>query len=80
MFERHELRGSLDPSLEVVLRLQAAAFGRHQPEHDVLVVRHIAERLEAAGANVVVLEKESIDAELTEERFGNEVVAAFRHP
>ena len=60
--------------------LELAALRRHEAEHDDLPLRHEAQRLEAAGALVVVLEEEAVDVELVEERLGDEVVAALGHP
>ena len=53
---------------------------RDQTEHDLLARRHEAQRLEAAGALVVVLEEEPVDVELAEQRLGDEVVAALGRP
>ena len=66
--------------LSVVLALELAALGRDQAEDDELAGRHEAQRLEAARAGVVVLEEEAVDLEVVEERLGDVVVAALRHP
>ena len=49
-------------------------------EHHHLAGRYEAQRREPARPRVVVLEEEPVDAQLREERFGDEVVAALGHP
>ena len=80
LVERDVPRRLLDPPLQLVLVLELAALRGHEPEHDELARRHEAQRLEAAGAGVVVLEEEAVDLELAEQRLGDEVVAALGHP
>src|SRR5205814_10427166 len=46
----------------------------------LLSSRHETQRLEAAGAPGVVLEKEAVDLRLAEHRLGHRVVAAGGHP
>ena len=57
-----------------------AALRGDQAEHDQLARRDEPQRLEAAGALVVVLEEEAVDVELAEQRLGDEVVAALGRP
>ena len=73
-------RGLVEAAAQGVLRLQLAALGRDEPEHDELVRRHVAQRLEIARALVVVLQEEAVDGELVEQRLGHEVVAALGDP
>ena len=70
----------VDPPLERVLVLEGAPLGRDQAEHDRLARRHEAQRREATGALVVVLEEEAVDLELGEQRLGDEVVGALGRP
>src|SRR6266498_2015186 len=66
---------------DVVGRLDdAAALGGDQAEHDQLALGDEAQRLEPAGAGVVVFEEEPVDPQLVEQRLGDEVVAALRRP
>ena len=51
-----------------------------RPSTTILPLRHEAQRLEAAGALVVVLDEVAVDVELAEERLGDEVVAARGGP
>src|SRR5262249_18491104 len=51
-----------------------------QPEHDHLAPRDEAQRLEATGALVVPLAEEPVHVQLTEQRLGDEVVAAGGGP
>src|SRR5215204_1435866 len=67
-------RGFLDAALELVLRLELAALGGHEPEHHELALRDEAQRLETARASVVVLEEEAVHAELAEEGLRDEVI------
>src|SRR5688572_20392438 len=53
--ERHERRRGFDPPAELVHRLEPRLLRRHQPEHHLAILGHGPERLEAAGALVVVL-------------------------
>jgi hypothetical protein len=80
LLERDVAGGLVDAALEVVLALEDRRLRRDEPEDDLLARRHEAERLEAAGALVVVLEEEAIDLEPAEEGLGDEVVAALRRP
>ena len=80
LVEVDELRGLLDPAFEEVLGLELAALGGDQAEHDDLALGHEAQRLEAAGACVVPLHEEAVDVELVEQRLGDEVIGARRHP
>ena len=74
------LDGLVDAALEVVLALELRALRRHQAEDDALARRHEPQRLEPAGAGVVVLQEEAVDLQPAEQRLGDEVVAALGHP
>src|SRR5215467_1002726 len=80
LVQRHELRRLVDPALDRVRVFQLAPLGGHQAEHDHLAGRHEAQRLEAAGALVVVFEEEAVHGQFAEQRLGNEVVPARRGP
>ena len=62
------------------LSSSCAGLGGDQAEHDLLALGHEAQRLEAAGPLVVVLEEEAVDVELREQHLGHEVVAALGRP
>ncbi len=55
-------------------------LGADEAQHHLLVLRHEAQRLEAAGALGVVLEKESVHGGPAEYRLGHRVVSARGHP
>src|SRR6266705_912024 len=80
LLQRHEFARLLDAPLQLVLGLELAALGGDQAEHDQLALGDEAQRLEAAGAGVVVFEEEPVDRQLVEQRLGDEVVAALRRP
>src|SRR3954471_11965555 len=77
LLERHVLARLVDAALERVRTLQLPALRRDQPEHDLLARWDEAERFEAAGALVVVLEEEAVDIQLGEQRLRDEVVPAL---
>ena len=64
LFERREFRRLVDAALEIVLVFQPARLGGDEAEHDHLALRHEAQRLEAAGALVVIFQEEAVDIEL----------------
>src|SRR5881409_2232365 len=59
--ERHVLGRFVDPAPQRVRRLERAGFRGHQTEHDLLVARQQAQRLEAAGALGVPLHEIAVD-------------------
>src|SRR5579884_2693912 len=74
-------RGLLDPALEQVLVLELGLLGGDEPEdHPLVALGQEAQRLERAGALVVELQEVAVDAELAEQRLGDEVVAALGSP
>src|SRR5215831_3356004 len=64
LVQRHELRRLVDPALDRVRVFQLAPLGGYQAEHDHLAGRHEAQRLEAAGALVVVFEEKAVHGQL----------------
>src|SRR5438874_13421142 len=81
VLERHVLRGGVDTALEMILALELRQLGADEAEHHFLALRHETQRLEAAGALGVVLEKEAIHVEPGEYPLGDEVgVGAAREP
>src|SRR5262247_2759743 len=80
ILERDVLRGRFDAALEIVLRLERGHLRADQPEHHLLALRHETQGLEAAGAIGVVLQEERVHVEPGEDRLGDGVVAAARHP
>ena len=77
LLDRDEPRGLLDARLELVAVLQPGSLRRDEPEDDALSRGQEPQRLEAAGAGVVVLQEEPVDVEAAEEGLGDEVVAAL---
>src|SRR5258707_8779675 len=81
VLHRHVLGRGVDAPLERVLRFELGQLGAHQTEHHLLALGHQAQRLEAAGALVVVLEEEAVDVQAGEHALGDEVgVTAARQP
>src|SRR5580700_2393345 len=80
LVERDVPGGLVDPALEGVLALQGAALGGDQAEDDHLAGRDEPQRLEPAGALVVVLQEEPVHGQLAEQGLGDEVVTALRRP
>ena len=79
LIERRELRGLVDAALEIVLAFELAGLGRHDAEHDLLAFRQHAQRLEAAGARVVVFHEIAVHVDLVEQDLLHGVVAARAH-
>ena len=81
LVERDVFRGFVDPALQQVLAFELRSFACDEAEHHAfLTLRHKAQRLEPAGARVVVFEKEAVDREFAEQRLGDVVIAALGHP
>src|SRR2546426_4464167 len=80
VLKRHVFGGSVDPTLQAVLVLQFSFLGGNQPQDYLFSSWHKPQRLEAAGAPGVVLEKEAVHLRLAEHRLGHRVVAAGGHP
>ncbi len=74
-----EFRGLVDTALEFVAALEHPGFRRHQPEHDLLALRHETQRLEAAGAGGVEFHEIAVHADRIEQHLGDRLVAARRH-
>ena len=74
--ERHQPGRLVDARAQLVHRLEARLLARHQPQHHVAVLRHRAQRLEAARALVVVLQQEALEAALAEHARDGLVAAA----
>src|SRR3989449_128803 len=78
--QRHVLRGLVDPSPQRVLRLERARLGGDEPQHDLLVARQQAQRLEAARALGVPFHEIAVDVR-REHRLHDLVgIAAGREP
>src|SRR5262249_48929455 len=60
--ERDESRRLPDPPLELARALERGALGGDKPQHHRAIVGHVSERLEAAGARVVVFQQKAIEA------------------
>src|SRR2546422_7836627 len=80
VLKRHVFGGSVDPTLQAVLVLQFSFLGGNQPQDYLFSSWHKPQRLEAAGAPGVVLEKEAVHLRLAEHRLGHRVVAPRGHP
>src|SRR3954453_21400872 len=74
------LRRLAHARLELVLRLGPRPLRRHEAEDDLLVVGDEGERVEAAGALVVVLEQQAVGMHAPEDRLGGRGVAAGDQP
>src|SRR6185503_10567303 len=71
--EVSEFRGRVDPALQFILALECAALRRHEAERDALALRQPLQRLEAAGAVVVVLHEVAVDVDLVEQHVLDDV-------
>ena len=76
LLEWNEFRRLLDAAPDVVLRLQPSAFRSDQAEHNGLVLRHQAQRLEATSALGVVFHEVAVHVDRIEQRFRYRLVAA----
>src|SRR5258708_28943981 len=65
--QRQVPRRLLDARAHLVVGLQPRLLGRHQAQHHGAVLRHVAQRLEPAGARVVVLQQEALEQRLLED-------------
>src|ERR1035437_4548049 len=72
--------GLLDAPLELLGALHRRTLGRHEPQHHGAVLGHAGERLETAGALVVVLEQEAIERAALEQPPDRAVVALGVEP
>jgi hypothetical protein len=80
LLERHVFRRFVDPPRQIILAFECRPFARNGAEdHPLAPPWHEAQRLELAGAGIVVFEK-AVDRELAEQRLGDVVVAALGHP
>src|SRR5439155_11774691 len=74
--ERHVPRRLVDAAAQFVDALQPLLLRGDEAEHHLAIAGHRAERLEAAGAHVVVLEEEPLEARLAEHARDRAVAAA----
>src|SRR5262249_56688393 len=79
-FERHLLGRPVDAAAQLVHRLEARLLGGDQPQHDLAIRRHYAQRLEVARALVVVLEQEPLETALLEHTLDRLVPTARAEP
>ncbi len=79
-FERHKPAGFVDPRDQVLGPFPSWCLGRDQSQHHDLVVRDRLQRLKRSRALVIVLEQESLCANLLKNRLGYEIVAALGQP
>src|SRR5213079_3518285 len=80
VFQRHVFGSGINPLFQKILLFQHRCLGGNQSQDHLLSSRHETQRLEAAGAPGVVLEKEAVHLRLAEHRLGHRVVAAGGHP
>src|SRR3989449_6750936 len=80
VFQRHVFGSGIDPLFQKILLFQHRRLGGNQAQDHLLSFRHETQRLEAAGAPGVVLEKEAVHLRLAEHRLGHRVVAPRGHP
>src|SRR4029077_18918989 len=78
LLDRCEPGGFIDPPLDIVLALQAAALGGDQAHHYAFVaLGQEAQRFQATGAVGVILEKVPIISDTAEEQVGHGLIAAL---
>src|SRR6267378_7194158 len=80
VLQRHVSGGGVDPLFQKILLFQHRCLGGNQSQDHLLSFRHETQRLKAAGAPGVVLEKKAVHPRLAEHRLGDRVVAARGHP
>src|SRR5215468_1634826 len=78
--QRNILRRFANAFLQERLGLKFPCFGRYESEHDNLVIRHSAERLEASSSWRIILKKIEVQFEFSEHLIGHRVVATRRLP
>src|SRR5215213_6120543 len=78
--ERHEAGGLPDAGLQFLRGLAPTRFRGHEAEDGDLVVGHVGERLEAAGALVVVLEHQPLGADTAEDPARQRLIGAGDQP
>src|SRR5690348_8158423 len=78
--EIDEAARRLEAALERLLVLQRGSLGRHQSEHDPLVLGQVPQRGEIAGARTVVFEQIERNGEPVEQPLGDRIVPAFGVP
>ena len=79
LIERHELCRLFDALLYVVLVLKIRRLGRHEAEHDALIL-DVLQGFEAAGTVGIVFEEEAVDMAAAEENFCDGLIAARGEP
>ena len=80
VFEREVARGLVDALDQLVGVFKLRTLGADKAEDDRLIARYETQRLEGAGARVVVFEQEAVYVHGGEELFGDGIVAAFGVP
>src|SRR5712691_11985124 len=78
--ERKDFRSLSNSADEFLDRLAARRLGRHESEHDDLVVGNRAQRSERSGPRVVVLEQQSLCANAGKQPLREPVVPPFHEP
>jgi hypothetical protein len=76
LLQRRVLGGFVDAALQVVLVFQLAELGGHQAQHHGLALGQVAQRLEVAGAVVVVFQEVGVEVHLGQQRLGHRLVVA----
>ena len=81
LIQRREFGGLLQPALDVVLFLQLAGLGGDDADHhDLVALRQIAQRLEAAGAVGIIFQEIAVVIGAGQHGLGHRLVAAGRNP
>ena len=79
LIEGRELCGRIDAPLQRVLVFERAGLGGDDAEHDLLALRQQAQRLEAAGALVVIFHEIAMHVDLVEQDFLHGIVGTRTH-
>src|SRR3984893_271024 len=75
LLERHVFRRLVDPALQSVLAFERGALaGDEAQDYPLIALGHKAQRLEPAGARIVVFQEEAIDTEFAKHGFGDMAV------
>ena len=60
--------------------LEIRLFGGYQSQHYELIVRHVAERLQGAGPDIVIFQQQPVRLQLTKELAADRLIPALRQP
>ncbi len=78
--ERQETTSLSNPRRELIAGFMARGFRGDQPQDDDLIFGDFPERLERARADIIVLEQQTLDADVVEDALGDGLVSSNGQP